>query len=456
MDTISAINLLEKKEKLVKIKPKGFKEPIYISDVDIDSGSKTIKIRDKSGKDTGKTINLKDLKGAGMVSGMKSKSTGKFDLDESVEDFILRLNEKDDSCQVFRPSDIKELQKFADRLLDKFGVDINFTKHFGDRMSDDRNTPCIKMSEIKDMFNKVASDKAKKLKLKGVSEAVLIDMQKKLNIPFIVKRTPNGDFDITLKTVMRKKGFKTSNKRVVYEDINEKIKYPKGFEKFIDVAKKSKDGKAFVNNARSITGVPSSTAEWFRDKYDPEEKLSMEKVSQKFIDDVAKGLYEGVNIDEGVESISDFLSALNEQMEVDDFLKDVDEAVSYFDQEFNRIFSNNPHIVGRLVPSKSLSKDRRYTSFLIEIGDKKPTNNIWQNSKGLIRLMCHLTGRGGNLVPMSTFEIEMLSMSHYLGKSGAGIKYRKIKGKSPTEAVMKVLKWLKKNKDAINSVYEGM
>lgn len=96
------------------------------------------------------------------------------DITESIE-----LLEKE-NCSIFRPSDIKELEKFADALLDKFGIDINFTKHFGDRMGDDRNKPCITMAEIKDMFKKVASDKAKKVKLKNVKEAVLIDMQKNL------------------------------------------------------------------------------------------------------------------------------------------------------------------------------------------------------------------------------------------------------------------------------------
>lgn len=131
----------------------------------------------------------------------------------TFRNFIL----EDAECPLFRPGDIKDLEKFADTLLDKYGIDIEFTKHFGERMGDDRNKPCIKMDELKDLFRKISSDKGKKVKIKNVKEAVLVDMQKKLNIPFVIRVTPNGDFELTLKTIMRKKGFKTPDKRVVYE-----------------------------------------------------------------------------------------------------------------------------------------------------------------------------------------------------------------------------------------------
>lgn len=129
-----------------------------------------------------------------------------------------RLNE-DAECPVFRPSDIRDLEKFADNLLERFGIDIEFTKHFGERMSDERNRPCIKMDELKTLFRKISEDKGRRLKMKNVKEAVLIDMQKKLNLPFVIRKTPNGDFEITFKTIMRKKGFKTPDKRVVYEEL---------------------------------------------------------------------------------------------------------------------------------------------------------------------------------------------------------------------------------------------
>lgn len=134
-----------------------------------------------------------------------------------MKSFRSYVAEDGESCSAFSWEDLKDLEKFADALLEKFGIDIEFTKHFKDRVGDDRNKPCIKLEELKDLFRKVSSDKGRRVKLKGVKEAVLVDMQKKLNIPFVIRIQPNGDFELTLKTIMRKKGFKTSTQRAVYE-----------------------------------------------------------------------------------------------------------------------------------------------------------------------------------------------------------------------------------------------
>ena len=77
-------------------------------------------------------------------------------------------------------------------------------------------------------------------------------------------------------------------------NINEKVKYPKGFDAFIDLAKKSKDGKDFVDKARKIKGVKPEVSQWFFDKYDV--GFNMNKAADKFIGDVNKGLYENCDI----------------------------------------------------------------------------------------------------------------------------------------------------------------
>jgi hypothetical protein len=44
--------------------------------------------------------------------------------------------------------ELNDLEKFADRLLNKFDVDIEFTRHFADRMNDKRNKPAITIAEL--------------------------------------------------------------------------------------------------------------------------------------------------------------------------------------------------------------------------------------------------------------------------------------------------------------------
>jgi hypothetical protein len=112
---------------------------------------------------------------------------------------------------------INDLEKFADRLLNKFDIDIEFTRHFADRMNDPRNKPAITIPELQRFFKKVAQNKGKRIKKHGNAEAVLKDMQADLNLPVVIN-WKNGEFEVVNKTIMRKKGFKTSNPVVQYED----------------------------------------------------------------------------------------------------------------------------------------------------------------------------------------------------------------------------------------------
>ena len=133
-------------------------------------------------------------------------------INESAETLL-----EDMQCALISKSDIRELEKFADNLLDKYKIDIEFTKHFGDRMSDDRNTPCITIKELKDFFRKVYANQGMKIKGAAGIEAVLKDVQKSLNMPVIIDRDQKGEVDVKFKTIMRKKNFTSPNRQIRYE-----------------------------------------------------------------------------------------------------------------------------------------------------------------------------------------------------------------------------------------------
>ena len=118
-------------------------------------------------------------------------------------------------CALITQADIRELEKFADDLLAKYGIDIEFTKHFGDRMSDERNTPCINVKELKDFFRKVYANAGAKIKGNVGLEVIIKDMQKSLNMPVVIDRK-QGEVEVTFKTIMRKKNFTSPNKTVQY------------------------------------------------------------------------------------------------------------------------------------------------------------------------------------------------------------------------------------------------
>ena len=113
---------------------------------------------------------------------------------------------------------LNDLEKFADRLLKKFDVDVEFTKHFADRMNDTRNKPLISVAELKLLFMKIANAQAKNIKANSGSEVVIKDMQSDLNLPVVIKfDRKQGEFDVINKTIMRKKNFKSQNKTINFK-----------------------------------------------------------------------------------------------------------------------------------------------------------------------------------------------------------------------------------------------
>lgn len=120
-------------------------------------------------------------------------------------------------CDLVGMKQIKEFEKIVDQLFNKFKLDFNFTRHFADRMSDERNDPCITLKELAEFIKKVYKQQGKSLKGVAGAEAVIKDMQKDLNIPVAVTYDQrNDEFDVVMKTIMRKKNFKTPNKIIRY------------------------------------------------------------------------------------------------------------------------------------------------------------------------------------------------------------------------------------------------
>lgn len=123
----------------------------------------------------------------------------------------------EEQCDLVGYKQIQAFEKFVDRMFEKFGIDFNFTRHFGDRMGDSRNNPCIRMKELADFVKKIYSKEGKSIKSVAGAEAVIKDIQSDLNIPIVVNYDSKQDeFDVVMKTVMRKKNFRTPNKVIKY------------------------------------------------------------------------------------------------------------------------------------------------------------------------------------------------------------------------------------------------
>jgi hypothetical protein len=108
-------------------------------------------------------------------------------------------------------SQLKSIEKYAEKQLSP--EDIEFTKHFFDRVNDPRNGKEISDAELTGFFKRLSKHK-KQFKdfLEKYKQIVVKDKRYDINIPFV--KTAN---QIIAKTVMRKDDFKTSSPTFAFE-----------------------------------------------------------------------------------------------------------------------------------------------------------------------------------------------------------------------------------------------
>ena len=112
--------------------------------------------------------------------------------------------------------DLDGIEKFADRLFSKVGIDVEFTRHFLDRVNDERNKKQITTAELTRLFKQTYNKHGKKIPQLGPdAEAVLKDMQTDINMPFVLK-WDGKELDLVAKTVMRKSNFATTNQKLSF------------------------------------------------------------------------------------------------------------------------------------------------------------------------------------------------------------------------------------------------
>ena len=108
---------------------------------------------------------------------------------------------------------LDQLEFYIDKLFSVLNIDVEFTKHFLDRVNDPRNVTQITPKEIAKLFKDTYRKHGKKIpKLGPDAQAVLNDIQTDINMPFVLKwDSNNNEFDLVAKTIMRKKNFTTPN-----------------------------------------------------------------------------------------------------------------------------------------------------------------------------------------------------------------------------------------------------
>jgi len=116
-------------------------------------------------------------------------------------------------------SDLKKLEYYADKVFANVGIDVEFTRHFLDRVNDERNDRQITLPELAVLFRDEYAKWGKKIAQLGPdAEGVMKDMRSDINVPFALTwDSANQELDLIAKTVMRKKNFRTPNQEFPVE-----------------------------------------------------------------------------------------------------------------------------------------------------------------------------------------------------------------------------------------------
>ena len=160
--------------------------------------------------DIGKAANMSELMNGEVVSINPKHPDG-----ERAKAVARQLTKEDISTV-----DLQQLEKFADKLFGKVGIDVEFTRHFLDRVNDVRNQKPITMSELTRLFKQEYKRWGKPIAQMGPDqEAVMKDLQTDINLPFALRwDEKNQELDLIAKTIMRKKGFRTPNQEFPVEN----------------------------------------------------------------------------------------------------------------------------------------------------------------------------------------------------------------------------------------------
>ena len=110
-------------------------------------------------------------------------------------------------------SQLNQVEKHLDKIWAKVGIDVEFTRHFHDRVNDERNKKPISTAELIRIYREIYKKYGKPISnLSSGVEILLKDMSTDINVP-VVLRWDGKELDMIAKTVMRKKNFKSRTKK---------------------------------------------------------------------------------------------------------------------------------------------------------------------------------------------------------------------------------------------------
>lgn len=143
------------------------------------------------------------------------------ELSQEEKDKVWSILTKTPIQEFVTKSELDDVERIADEWFEDYGIDVQFTKHFIERVNDERNGKPISAEELEDLFTQTAEKYGEKLSnLPDNYQAVLLKLRNDINLPFALNYDDdNGEMELIAKTVMRKKNFQTSNPKLALQEI---------------------------------------------------------------------------------------------------------------------------------------------------------------------------------------------------------------------------------------------
>jgi len=120
---------------------------------------------------------------------------------------------KDLLLEAVSQGELNQVEKYLDKIWGSVGIDIEFTRHFMDRVNDARNGKPINPAELIKIYRQIYKKYGKPIsQIPDGVNILLKDMGTDINVP-VVLRWNGKELEMIAKTIMRKKNFKSSTKK---------------------------------------------------------------------------------------------------------------------------------------------------------------------------------------------------------------------------------------------------
>lgn len=190
--------------------------------------------------------------------------------------------------QEITDQDLNNLERYLDSIFSTVGIDVQFTKHFINRINDIRNLRPITIIELSKLFKEVYKVHGKRIAQHGPDfEGILSDISTNINVPFILNwDKDNEELDLVSKTIMRKDDF-TSNdptfkvgltsKRVKEDELEEGLYDPNIFKAVFIVGGPGSGKSYFSDRVLSGRGLKTINSDQFFELIAKKQQFDLKK-----------------------------------------------------------------------------------------------------------------------------------------------------------------------------------